>query len=742
MPEAEANRPGLPGFQEAKRGTLRLGNRQSTKMAIPADYLERVYAGILGKIIGVYLGRPFEGWTHERILAELGPIRYYVNERLAKPLVVTDDDISGTFTFVRALSDFGNTPGITAAQIGQTWLNYIIENKTILWWGGFGNSTEHTAFLRLKQGVPAPRSGSIALNGKTVAEQIGAQIFIDSWAMVAPGNPRLAFDLAGRAASVSHDGEAVLAAQFLAVMESQAFVESDIHALFELGLTFLPPASRVARLAKDLRAWHAEQRDWADTRARIDEVYGYQKYGGNCHIIPNCAIVLLSLLYGEDDFATALMIANTSGWDTDCNSGNVGCLMGIKNGLKGIDAGPDWRGPVADRLLVSSADGSRSVTDAVSETYEIVRIGCALENISPPISPKNSARFHFEFPGSVQGFKVDRSYRCPASVYLGNVEGQSSLGKRSLAIQFEGLVQDARVRVATRTFMSLKEAEESHYALMASPTLFPGQIVRAGVKADAGNPAPVTCRLFLSFYGSHDSMEIHRGPAIELPSGYRDELSWAIDDLGGAPIANVGLELTAQDQISGTVYLDYLDWRGVPNASFRRPDGSGQMWWRAWVNAVDDTGTQWPEAFHFSQSRGLGLFIMGGSAWHDYAVTSKITPRVARSFGLAARVRGLLRYYAFLLTSSQTARIVKRFGETEVLGEVDFRWEFERTYEIALEVSGTEIAGWIDGKEILRIADNAGSLTDGGFAFVCEEGLIASDEITIRPTTGIQKLQD
>src|SRR6476620_6759421 len=240
-------------------------------MAIPADYLERVYAGILGKIIGVYLGRPFEGWTYERILNELGPIRYYVNERLGKPLVVTDDDISGTFTFVRALSDFGNTADLTASQIGQTWLNYIIENRTILWWGGFGNSTEHTAFLRLKRGVPAPQSGSIALNGKTVAEQIGAQIFIDSWAMVAPGNPQLAFDLAGKAASVSHDGEAALAAQFLAVMGAQAFVESDINVLFEFGLSFLPPDSLVTRLANDIRAWHNKYRDWAETREQIDE---------------------------------------------------------------------------------------------------------------------------------------------------------------------------------------------------------------------------------------------------------------------------------------------------------------------------------------------------------------------------------------------------------------------------------------------------------------------------------------
>ncbi len=71
---------------------------------LPSDYTERVYAGVLGKIIGVYLGRPFEGWTYDRILAELGEIDYYVNDRVAgrPPLVVTDDDISGTFTFLRA----------------------------------------------------------------------------------------------------------------------------------------------------------------------------------------------------------------------------------------------------------------------------------------------------------------------------------------------------------------------------------------------------------------------------------------------------------------------------------------------------------------------------------------------------------------------------------------------------------------------------------------------------------------
>src|ERR671939_1694307 len=200
-------------------------------MQIPHDYDERVYAGVLGKIIGVYLGRPFEGWSYERIMAELGAIAYYVHEKRNVPLIVTDDDISGTFTFLRALPDYGNSRDLTPEQIGQTWLNYIIEGRTILWWGGLGNSTEHTAYLRLKSGIAAPRSGSIELNSRVVAEQIGSQIFIDGWAMVAPGDPALAADLARRAASVSHVGEAIYGAQMLAAMEAQAFVEPDMHKL-------------------------------------------------------------------------------------------------------------------------------------------------------------------------------------------------------------------------------------------------------------------------------------------------------------------------------------------------------------------------------------------------------------------------------------------------------------------------------------------------------------------------------
>ncbi|NLY52908.1 MAG: ADP-ribosylglycohydrolase family protein, partial [Firmicutes bacterium] len=306
-------------------------------MELSHEYIEKVYAGVLGKIIGVYLGRPFEGWTCHRIMEELGEVNYYVHEKLGKPLVVTDDDISGTFTFVRALEDYGFDRDLTPQQIGETWLNYLIENRTILWWGGLGNSTEHTAYLRLKSGVPAPQSGSMELNGKVVAEQIGAQIFIDGWAMVCPGDPELAADFARRAASVSHDGEAIYGAQVIAAMEAQAFIESNLDKLVDTAVALIPRDSVIYKMIEDIREWHSKEPDWRKARELLEEHYGYDKYGGNCHMVPNHGLIILSLLYGDDDFQKSLMIVNTSGWDTDCNSGNVGCLLGIKNGLEGID---------------------------------------------------------------------------------------------------------------------------------------------------------------------------------------------------------------------------------------------------------------------------------------------------------------------------------------------------------------------------------------------------------------------
>ena len=331
------------------------------------EYIGRVYAGVLGKIIGVYMGRPFEGWTHERIMSRFGEVSTYVNESAGCPLVVTDDDIAGTFTFVRALEDYGYDGDIGPAEIGRTWLNYLIYKRTILWWGGLGNSTEHTAYLRLRSGIEAPASGSAAVNGQTTANQIGAQIFIDGWALVSPGDAAQAARLARAAASVSHDGEAVNAAVVIAVIEAMAFEERDLGALLESALSHIPRDSLIARLLGELRCLRHREPDWKAAREWLDREHGYDRYKGVCHVVPNFGIIALSLLYGDGDFRRSLMIANTSGRDTDCNAGNVGCILGVRNGLSAIEECPDLRVPPGDLLFLSSADGGRCVSDAARE---------------------------------------------------------------------------------------------------------------------------------------------------------------------------------------------------------------------------------------------------------------------------------------------------------------------------------------------------------------------------------------
>ena len=698
-------------------------------MSIPADYVERVYAGVLGKIIGVYLGRPFEGWSYERIMAELGEIWYYVHEQRGVPLVVTDDDISGTFTFIRALEDTGFPAEITPQQIGETWLNYLIEKRTILWWGGVGNSTEHTAYIRLKNGIQAPQSGSRALNGPIVSEQIGAQIFIDGWAMVSPGDPERAAELARRAGSVSHDGEALYGAQSLAAMEALAFTESKIDHLLDTAMQVVPDNSVIHGLIGDVREWHVKDGDWHKTRRRIVAKYGYHRYGGGCHIIPNHALILLGLLYGEGDFQKSLMICNTCGWDTDCNSGNLGCLLGIRNGLAAFEGGPDWRGPVADRLYLPSADGGRCITDAVAETYALVNAGRRLAGLEP-VAPKNGAKFHFELPGSLQGFKSAQL----SSLTAKNVAGHSVSGSRSMEIRFPPTGIDSPQRISTPTFFAPEALQMPGYELVGSPTLYSGHVIKAQLSADEYNPCAVDVRMFVRFYNGEDRLASLGSEAHNLHPGATTELSWVVPDTQGGPVSEVGLEILRSPE-GGKIYLDSLTWNGAPRTHFFRPlvepdYPRANAWRKAWVNGVE-SWEPWGAAFRLIQNTGRGLLSTGTRGWQDYRVRAFVTPALIQAGGIAVRVQGMRRYYALLLTDSGKARLVKVLNDSEIpLAEIDYRYEAWKPVELEIEAQGSHIRGWVSGM-LLEATDR--DLASGGAGWVVEVGHLLADEMTVEP---------
>ncbi|MEM5776528.1 MAG: ADP-ribosylglycohydrolase family protein, partial [Anaerolineaceae bacterium] len=256
-----------------------------------------------------------------------------------------------------------------------------------------------------------------------------------------------------------------------------AFIEPDIQQLIETGLALIPRDSVLYRMIQDVRGWHAGEPDWHRARAKIAQAYGYDRYKGVCHMIPNHAVILLGLLYGQGDFHRSMSVVNTAGWDTDCNAGNLGCLLGIRGGLNALTGGPDWLSPLADRLFLVSAEGGEVITDALRSAGEVVNTARALRGL-PGWEPKDGARFHFEAPGAVQGFRAQA--QAGQTAQIKNTAGHSRAGSRSLALAWTG----EQAAALTPVFILPEEREISWYVFLASPALYSGQTLRAAVTAE------------------------------------------------------------------------------------------------------------------------------------------------------------------------------------------------------------------------------------------------------------------
>jgi ADP-ribosylglycohydrolase len=699
------------------------------------QFAEQIYAGVLGKAIGVYFGRPVEGWSYDRIRARFGEVAFYVAEEVGAPLVVPDDDISGTFVFYRSLEDNGYSPDLSAAEIGDTWLNYIVENKTILWWGGLSRSTEHTAYLRLKSGIRAPQSGSLALNGRSMAEQIGAEIFIDTWALANPGDPERAVALARRAASVSHDGLAVEAACLLAAMEALAFCERRLDRLLADGLRFVGH-ERLLRLVDGVvEQCQRYPHDWRLVRDWIARYHGYDKYPGNCPMATNHASVIMALLLGGDDFQRALTIATSSGWDTDCNAGNVGCLNGIRLGLDALDAGAKLRPGPADQLYVVNADGGECITDTVQQTRRLLATAAALrgEQVDLP-----SERFAFEYRGSTQGFTVHPGLGLRKAVTA--VENALAVtGEPGLLIRYAGLAKGVLGVVSVKTFVDPEPKGQkgtSYFEVIASPSLYATQLIRARVKGLA--PENPSLRFFIDFYDERDELAtLHSGP-YPLVMGDND-LEWRVPDTNGYPIYRVGLELQSAARLDGAVILRWLDWAGAP-ACFRlgrsmemspslTPWTTVTPWTNAFVSSAQNFAPDYTTTFSISHPGANGIVTIGTRDWRDYAVSSGITFSQQRAAGLVARIRGHRRYYAAILSQGQASIIKRRDAEVLVLCSVPFAYALDNTYNLEFRVCGTQLALVIDGQECVRTVD--ADYASGGAGFLVEEGALLCDGFAV-----------
>lgn len=671
------------------------------------EYIENIYAGWLAKIIGIRLGAPIEGWTYEKIKNTYGDLRDYPVDYHE---FAADDDSNGPLFFLRALEEGRHGFELEAQDVAEALLNYAPFEHGFFWWGGYGISTEHTAYLNLRNQVPAPRSGSIEQNGHATAEQIGGQIFIDTWGLVTPGNPDLAAKYAKKAASVTHDGNGIYGGIFVAVCISYAFEEKDIRKIIEKGLSYIPEDCEYARVVRAVMAFYDQHpENWRDCFHYIYENYGYDKYPGNCHIIPNIAVMILGLLYGKGDFSDTLNITNMCGWDTDCNVGNVATIMGVRNGLDGIDY-DKWRKPINDFLACSSVVGSLNIMDIPYGASYIAKLAYAVAGEEMPepwksIIEERIDSCHFEYPGSTHAIRVRTenfgNNRGGYETAVMNTDESAASGQRSLKVLAKTVSGGDAVFAYRKTYYQPEDFHDSRYDPCFSPLIYPGQTIHASVCIPEYSQDAL---ISLYVHDAH-SGKIYESKKMAVKKGEWNTLSFHIPSLEGTLLDEMGI----CSHIMGThteifdyvVLLDDLYADGQPDYTLDFSAETTEVWTGLHKEISQMTklkGLMYLEdgQLHLSCSDFAEAYT-GRHDWKDYTAEFTFTPLTGEYHMLNVRVQGAIRSYAFGFLPDGKAGLLKNDNGYTVLAEKPFEWKAGKEYTVKITVQGNTLKAEIDG---------------------------------------------
>ena len=698
------------------------------------EYIEQIYAGWLGKIIGIRLGASIEGWTYEKIKNIYGELSGYPVDykRFA-----ADDDSNGPLFFLKALEDGKKGEALTAQDVGEALLNYAPFEHGFFWWGGYGISTEHTAYLNLRNGIPAPRSGSIEQNGATMAEQIGGQIFIDTWGLVAPGNPDLAAKLAKEAASVTHGGNGIYGGIFIAVCISYAFVEKDIKKIIEKGLSYIPSDceyTRAVRAVMKFYDFHKEE-GWRSCFQYIYENLGYDKYPGNCHIIPNISVMILALLYGEGDFLNTLNICNMCGWDTDCNVGNVGTIMGVRNGLEDIDY-DKLRKPINDFLACSSIVGSLNIMDIPFGALYIGKMAYELAGESMPEPWKSLAEeridsCHFEFSGSTHAMEMrvkglDDRARKERECVIQNTRETAHSGSGSLKFLAKPIEPGENLYVFKRTYLRPEDFDDSRYDPCFSPLVYPGQTIHGSVYIPEYGPDA-----WVSLYAKEGHTgRIYEGEKSKPEKNRWMELSYHIPEIEGGMIEEIGFcfhiggKHTQIFDFSGCI--DDLYATGAPAYSIDFSKEKEEIWTGIHKEISQFTklkGLSYLERENLHLSCGdFGALYTGRHDWKDYQTEFTIVPVTGKNHYVNVRVQGAIRSYGIGLLPEGKAGILKNENGWKAVKVMDLPWRPGEEYKILVSVRGNEISAVFNDQEKITYIDDEHPYLEGGIGLTVEQG--------------------
>ena len=684
--------------------------------------LEKLYAGLIGMDAGMRLGAPVENpfWTYERLQSYYGDIRGYLREQR---YYTADDDVNGPLIFVRALADNAMPETLTSEAVGETWLNYTRRGMGMFWWGGEDVSTEHRAYMNLRRGVKAPRSGSIGENGKTAAEQIGGQIFVDTWGLICPGDPARASALAAAAASVSHDGSGVDGARFMAACIAAAYTASSLDEVLDTGLRFLPEKSDYRRVVETVRAFHRAhpaEADFRACRAMIAREFREEAYPGGYHIVPNAGICILAMLYGKGDLGRSIEISVMCGYDTDCNASNIGTILGVLGGLDGV---PErYRRPINDLVTLSSVSGYLNLVDLSDKAKELGALSCRMYGGALPngvVCPKpGELRLDFPFPGSTHGLELSDK----AEHMLRIVSGKAHSGMYCAELMTDGKCAGP-VDLSFKAMLTRPDLHEERYDPVFAAKVSPGQRVSVWMRSEQIAPAAVTVTPFVrrAMTGERVCM-----PAAVLPEREWTEIAFTVPELCGDAVHDVGWTIAVQPDVApwvmGRVYVDEITVTGAMDYtvdfSLQREEFS-QL---TPFSFNDCAGKREADAMRLT-AEALP-YMSGAQAYtgnyylRDTAVAASVTVETGGSGLVLLHGQGTRRYYALGFSApGECAALRYEDGTVIKLAAAPFAWQPGREYALRAEAKGDTLTLSVDGTPVLEAHDGRYSYGMSGLGF-------------------------
>jgi ADP-ribosylglycohydrolase len=350
--------------------------------AVPVDPA-RIRSAWEGRISGCQLGKPVEVLSMakgrvalEDYLKRAGalPLRDYVPlvegtlvERFGRDCcrgqlvrAEPDDDINYTVLALLLLEEKG--ADLDTVDVARAWLRLLPAGATF--------TAERAAYRTLLAhaaehfGFGAEPGFDLALcSDNEYNDWIGAQIRADLYGWVCPGRPALAAELARRDASLSHRGEGVFGAMFVAALGAAIPATASLDAALDAALGEIPKNSGAAAAVRLGRELSGEP----DAVAKLHERY---EALSPVHTLNNLALVVWALCSADGDFGAAIGEAVAAGWDTDCNGASVGGLFG----LTGAAIPTAWTRPWAGRVGLGLAGHAELELGALVErTVEVAR---------------------------------------------------------------------------------------------------------------------------------------------------------------------------------------------------------------------------------------------------------------------------------------------------------------------------------------------------------------------------------